>query len=287
MLYDWSARFKVAHRRCGKLIVARTAMEEAQLDVREAHARAVGVSKLRRLSQAEIHQRTGLEDVQAALFSENTGIIDPIELTRSLIAQSKNLQLVLHAEVQSIRAQADGYLIDTSRGPIRAGIVVNSAGLRADSIARMVGVTKYRIYPVRGDYFRWRTKRRIDHLVYAVKAKNACGLGIHLTVGLDDSLFWGPDTEYVGDEFDYAPAEHKRAAFLKAEQTLYPQVQADDLSYETCGVRPKLRAENGLKELDFVIAEDLPGFVNLIGIESPGLTASLAIAQHVGQLLSA
>jgi L-2-hydroxyglutarate oxidase LhgO len=285
LLYAWASKHQVAHRRCGKIILARSPEEETLLASRLEHAQGVGVTKIRYLSRQEIQEETGIAVGRSALLSENTGIIDPVELTRSLIAHAKNLEVLVETKVQEIAALSDGYLVETSRGPVRCSIVINAAGLYADKIANLLSPGKYTLYPCRGNYFRWRTKRQIQRLIYPVKVKDAPGLGIHLSLGLDGSLKWGPDAEFLKEGLDYSPADHRHPAFLEAVRRLYPEVRPEELSYESCGIRPKLRSPDDENEKDFVIAHDHEGFIDLVGIESPGLTASLAIAKHVSTRL--
>lgn len=285
LLYQWAKDKKVRFRNCGKVIVATQASQMLSLERRVEHAKQCGVDDLSFISKEELFRRTGIENAVGALFSPSSGIVDPVELTRSLIAYSPNVELLLSTDVQAIHRESNGYRVETNRGDVHTKVVVNSAGLHAAQLAAIGGIHDYKLFYCRGDYFSWRTNRSIKTLIYPVKDPLDPGLGIHLTLDLDGGLKWGPDAEYIDNEINYGPAEYKRDTFLRAVLRLYPEVQASDLYYDSCGIRPKMRSPDSSEELDFVISEDQPGFINLIGIESPGLTASMAIAKHVAGLL--
>jgi len=169
--------------------------------------------------------------------------------------------------------------------------VINSAGLASDKIAAMVGLSKgeYRLKFCKGDYFRANQSkaRLISRLVYPVPTQNHTGLGIHATLDLGGSMRFGPDTEYVNEiRYDVNPAKAK--LFYESVKRFLPFMELDDLGPDTAGMRPKLQGP-GEPVKDFVIKEErengFPGFINLIGIESPGLTGSLSIAKIVNTLV--
>jgi L-2-hydroxyglutarate oxidase LhgO len=163
--------------------------------------------------------------------------------------------------------------------------VVNAAGLASTDVARMVGLDRYTIYPCRGDYFTLRSAAGYRHLIYPVKDKTQPGLGIHLTLDRNGAFRLGPDAEYVDRCDDFRPAEHKLPQFLEAAARLLGPLTPDQLAYEGCGIRPKLRSPTDPAELDFVLEEHPNGVIHLIGIESPGLTASLDLADRVAALI--
>jgi L-2-hydroxyglutarate oxidase LhgO len=287
-LYAWAARAGVPHARMGKLIVATSDAEEAAALALRAHGRDCGVEGLEALSAAELARREPEVRGRMAILSAASGIVDPAELTRSLLAaaEREGAAVICSAGVEAIERTAAGYSLRTPRGTVEAAAVVNAAGLYADDVAALAGVAKYRIHPCRGDYFRLAARRTFRHLVYPVKTPGAPGLGVHLTLDLAGGQRLGPDARYVASKADYGPpAEEKRAAFAAAARKILGPVAEEDLAYDTCGIRPKLRAPDEKEERDFVIAEDLPRFVNLVGIESPGLTAALAIAAEVARRL--
>ena len=210
-----------------------------------------------------------------------------MDLTRSLVAaaRSDGAEVIVSCAVSAVRAADDGYELETSRGPVQAAAVVNAAGLYADEVAAMAGVGRYAIHPCRGDWFRLRTTTSFSHLVYPVKGPGTAGLGVHLTIDMDGGVRLGPDAQYVRSKEDYCDAPHKRSVFAKAAGRMLRGLSEADLTYDSCGIRPKLRGPGEAEERDFVIAEDLPRFVNLVGIESPGLTSALAIAAEVDRNL--
>ncbi len=290
LLYEWCRARGVPHRQVGKWIVGSTA-DEADLAALLDNALRSGASGVTPATAERLRRELPGVRADIALFSAETGIVDPAALCRSLqaAAEGHGAQLVFQSQVVGISRAGAGYRIETSRGPIDAERVVNSAGLYADEIARLAGVDKYRIYPCRGDYFAVaRAAGQPAQLVYPVQHKGALGIGIHLSPGLDGSLRLGPDARYVTSKEDlgeFPGLEAKRRAYFDAAKRYLPGVTLDQLRYDSCGLRPKLRSPADVEERDFVLAEDLPGFVNLVGIDSPGLTAALAIAERVGEMV--
>lgn len=290
-LYEWCATHGVAHRKVGKWVVATSREDEEELENLYKNALASGARGIS-LHRFGVELPAGVQGT-IGLRSSETGIVDPAELSFSLrsAAEEAGAMFLTSAEVQSIEPLSHaGFRVNSTRGEIDTEWVVNAAGLYADEVARMAGVEKYRVHPCRGDYFRVKTPQQFDTLVYPVKKKNAPGLGVHLTIGLDGSARLGPDAYYVASKDAFGDLSEKelppkRRAFFEAASRYLNGVELQQLDYESCGIRPKLRAPQGEAEVDFVIAEDLPGLVNLVGIESPGLTASLAIAQHVATIV--
>ena|SRR5689334_1071528 len=288
LLYEWASEHGVPHARPGKLVVANDEAALPDLEALAANARASGAPGVELVTAAFVKAREPAVPAVAALWCPRTGIVDPVELTRSFAADAAtNGALILtQARVSAIGRGGSEYELETTRGPVRAARVVNAAGLHADDVAALAGVTRYRVYPWRGDYFRYTPKAPHRHLVYPVRRRGAAGLGVHLTIDLAGHCRLGPDVEYVERKDDHAPREDKLPAFLAAARTLFGDVRAEQLSYDGCGIRPKLRAPGDPEDKDFVLSEDLPGFVDLVGIESPGLTASLAIAERVRGLVA-
>ncbi len=290
LLYEWCEKHSVPHRQTGKLIVATTDEETEALESIFLAGLNNGAKEIKMISQKEISQlQSGITGTQA-LFSPRTGIVDPYELARSYLieAEKNGATLLTQTAVQSVHRRANGYEVETSRGPIQGDVVINSAGLHADEIAELAGIKSYKIYPWKGNYFTLRalSSIRFEKLIYPVKAKGAAGLGIHLTLDLAGRYRLGPDVEPVSTKNDFCERADKREAFAQAAKKLFPWVEPEMLSYDTCGIRPKLRSPSDLTEKDFVISQDLPGWINLMGIESPGLTASLAIAKKAASMLA-
>ena len=290
-LYEWAARKGVAHAKLGKLVVARAHQLEA-LSKLEANAAASGSSGVERVGAAQFVEREpALQPAgyAEALWCAETGIVDPYELTRSFLvdAESRGAMLLVQAAVTGIQKHGDGWHLETGRGPLVAERVVNSAGLSADDIARLAGVTRHRVYPCRGDYFSLATPVRYSRLIYPLKDPASPGLGMHLTLDLGGRARIGPDAEYCERKDDFAGNDSKREKFRAAAEALLGiTIRLEQVNYDSCGIRPKLRGPTDPAEVDFVVAEDLPGLVNLVGIESPGLTASMALASRVAALIS-
>jgi L-2-hydroxyglutarate oxidase LhgO len=272
LLYEWCQRHGVSFRKTGKWVVGGKS-EAGELERLLANARACGASGVRMAADGELERELPFARAEIGMFAAETGIIDPFELTLSLqvAAEERGAQFVMNAQVLSIEALAGGgYAVETTRGRLDADAVVNCAGLHADEIARLAGVSKYAIFACRGDYFRVYRGPAVKRLIYPVKRKGAPGLGVHLTLGLDGSVRLGPDAEYVASKVDFSPPDAARMrekvnAFCEAARRFLPELDPE--------------------EKDFVLSEDLPGFINLVGIESPGLTASLALARRAVALL--
>jgi L-2-hydroxyglutarate oxidase LhgO len=288
LIYEWAEKHGVPFKKCGKYIIAK---DQRQIEVLEgiySNAIASGARDIHRINKAEISKLDFILEAEAAIWSPLTGIIDPAALTLSFLskAEQNGVILMCNHSVTGFEGAANGNsLIQTSKGIIEARLVINAAGLYADEISNLAGVKKYRIYPCRGDYFRMNTSTKFHSLIYPVKEPSASGLGVHLTLDMDGRCKLGPDVEYVESKNDFRSAEHKLEAFKEAAQKLFGPSIKYELEYDTCGIRPKLRSPTEKEEKDFVISKDRSGLINLVGIESPGLTASLAIAEEVLKIL--
>ena len=287
LLYDWVRKKEVPHLQTGKVIVATHTEEEIELESIFRNAMESGASGLERWTGEKLRLRLpGLRGTMA-LFASETGVVDPVAFTKSLLndAESQGAMVLTRAKVLKIRKENLGYVLETTRGEIFSKNVVNAAGLHSDEVAKLAGVDTYKIYPCRGDYFRFKSPEKFDMLIYPVKAKGAPGLGVHLTLDVDGGMRLGPDAEYVNSKEDFSSREDKKERFRKSAEKLFGPIRDDQLEYDQCGIRPKLRAPHETEEKDFVVSQDLFGFINLVGIESPGLTASMAIAEFVEKIL--
>ena len=284
LLYQWCTQKSIPHKKTGKLVVAAKSEDEIWLENLYQNALKSGVKEnyLKFLSKLEIQSISPYIKGVKALYSSESGIVDVPAFCRSLYveAMKKSAQFHFDCEVQGITYK-EGYTIHTTRGDIPCDIVINSAGLYADEIAKMAGIHKYTIYPWRGDYFKVKLPYKIDQLVYPVRQPTASGLGVHLTMNMEGNYFLGPDCEPSDSKENFGSKPEKLMKFYESASQLLDGLKSDMLSYETCCIRPKLRAFDEKEEKDFVISEDPPQFFNLVGIESPGLTASLAIARYV------
>ena len=296
-LYERCAEHGVGYRKTGKLIVATSEPELAVLEGIERGAAANGVV-LEYRDAAAVRALEPAVRATGALFSPETGIVDAHAYSLSFLAEAeaRGATLVLRAEVLALEQLAEGWRVVARSGEetqsLTARNVVNASGLEASRIARVAGFDVdgcgYGLHYCKGDYFSLAPSAAISlqHLVYPVPAE--AGLGIHATLDLGGRIRFGPDTEYV-EEPVYEVDAAKAALFAEAVSRYLPAVSASQLAPDYAGIRPKL-AGPGAGFADFVVAEESgrgkPGFVNCIGIESPGLTAAAAIADRVVALLS-
>jgi L-2-hydroxyglutarate oxidase LhgO len=294
LLYELCGRLGVPHRRLGKLIVATQEQELPVLERLLETGRRNG-AELRLIPGEEARALEPDVPARAALLSPSSGIVSAHGLMDALLQQARAHGALLRTggELVGIERRADGYALTVRHGnqteAFTSERLVNAAGLECDTVASLAGIdveaAGYRLRYCKGSYFAVSPARagRLRHLVYPVPG--SVSLGVHAVLGLDGRLRFGPDAEFLdGRALDYGVAEGKRAAFGAAVRRLVPGVRDEDLEPDIAGIRPKLQGP-GEPARDFAIREEsergLPGLVNLIGIESPGLTAALAIAEHV------
>jgi len=235
---------------------------------------------------------------EAGLFSPETGIIDSHALMKFFFnkAKANDVEVVYQAEVVGIERKAGRYVVEIvnqgERIDLSAEVVINCAGNSADNVAAMAGMDVeaygYEQYYLKGNYFRLADKFRgmFDHLIYPVPGENF--LGIHTVLDLSRGLRLGPDAQEV-EEIDYRVDEGRRKVFFESAVRYIPSLKEDDLFPDTSGIRAQLRRPNKGDFRDFVICNEeekgFPGLVNLIGIESPGLTSSLYIGRYVADIV--
>lgn len=291
-LYDYCAAHGVAAKRVGKLIAATSPEEEAKLTGIAALATANGVADIRWLSAAEARAVEPEVTCTRALFSPSTGIVDSQGFMLSLQgeAEAKGGSFAFNTSVISARAVSGGFAI-TARGDdgeeveITASRLVNAAGHGAHEIAASLGGGNGAGLPprhfARGHYCSVSGKPPFSHLVYPVPVSGA--LGIHATLDLGGGVRFGPDIQWV-EGLDYTMPEGLPEKFATAIRNYWPGVQNRTLTPSYCGIRPKIHGP-GMGYADFRIDDatmhGMPGLIHLFGIESPGLTSSLAIAAHV------
>jgi len=295
LLYETCSQRGIPHKKLGKLIVATNDEEVHDLENLKERARENGVNDLVLLGKRQVSVLEPEVNAEAALFSPSTGIIDSHSLMRSfsLRAEERGAMIAFRSRATAIHAGQNDYEVEINEGEyrFRTKVLVNCAGLYADKIASLAGLDidqlGYRLKYCKGDYFTISPAPLLRHLVYPVPIKNNEALGIHATVDLNNRIRFGPDSEYV-TELDYAVAEAKRDTFYQAIKRYLPRIKPSDLQPDMSGIRPKLQGP-GDPYRDFVIQEErgngYPGLINLIGIESPGLTSCLAISKHVSLLV--
>lgn len=297
LLYAWCEKYGVPHRRIGKLIVAANEDECADLERIKITAEDNGVENLELLGKSQLKSKEPEVVALAAIFSPNTGIIDTHRLMQTLLssAEEKGAIITYRAEVTAIHFEGAAWDLDMNDGAYRIHTknLINSAGLHADRIAVFAGIdidaASYRLKPCKGNYFTASPAPRINHLVYPVPVKNNIGLGIHATLDLSGRVRFGPDSRYLPTDrpYDYSVDKALRPAFHESINRYLPGVSMDALEPDMSGIRPKIQGP-GDPMMDFIIQEEsvrgLPGLMNLIGIESPGLTACLAIGKYIAGL---
>ncbi len=293
-LYAYAREKGIAHRRLGKLIVATVEEEASALEACRARALACGVEGISMLGPQEIRDLEPEVRCVRALFSRETGIIDSHGLMSALRRDAEEAGAVVALRAPVAGGAVGGSGIELRVGgeapyAIRCAAVVNCAGLWAQRVARSIDGVPPPTIPdcryARGHYFLLSGRSPFQHLVYPVAVPG--GLGIHLTLDLSGQARFGPDVEWI-DAIDYGFDEGRAPAFEAAIRRYWPKLPAGALRPGYTGIRPKL-APAGAPPQDFVIQgpadHGVPGLVNLYGIESPGLTASLAIASEVKLLL--
>jgi L-2-hydroxyglutarate oxidase LhgO len=293
-LYDFCQRFGVEHRRCGKLIVATGDSQIDGLEQIRQHAQANGVDDLQLLDAGQVHACEPDLQAVAALLSPGTGIIDSHGLMLALQgdAEQHGALLALRAPVTGIACEDGGFVIEVGGGApmrLRATTLVNSAGHGAPALAaRMRGLAPQhvpRAWYAKGSYFSLSARTPFTHLIYPLPEPG--GLGTHLTLDLAGRARFGPDVEWV-DGLDYALDPARAERFYAAIRRYWPVLPDHSLQPAYTGIRPKISGP-GEPNADFRIdgpaTHGIAGLVNLFGIESPGLTSSLAIGDHVCALL--
>jgi len=298
-LYEIGARHGVPHRRCTKLIAATTTQELPELERLLNLGRANGVA-LRLISATEARALEPRVRSAGALLSPDTGVVSVHDLMDFFLREAREAGATLQprSELVAIERRTRDYkLVVRSGGETESFTserVVNAAGLEADSVAALAGIdveaAGYRVRWCKGSYFSLSGAHAglVSRLVYPVPSN--VSLGVHALLDLAGRIRFGPDVEYLSERrLDYRVDETKRAAFGEAVRRLVPSLRDEDLAPDISGIRPKLQGP-GEDFRDFVIAEEsargLPGFVNLVGIDSPGLTAAPAIAEYVAGLLA-
>lgn len=296
LLYEFCESRGVPHRRIGKLVFAHDDADLETLGRILRRAEAAGVEELRWLSGREA---AGLEPrlaCRAALLSPVSGIVDSHALMTALLAEIESLggQFVGRTRMTAARPLGDGWEVRFGEDPdavVEAGILVNAAGLGAQEVAARIEGLDPALIPERviskGCYFGYAGPVPFSRLIYPVPVPG--GLGTHLTFDLAGRARFGPDVQPI-EEIDYLVDPGRHASFLAAARRIWPEIEGDRLYPDYAGIRPKLKVAPG-QEPDFVISgperHGLPGLVQLFGIESPGLTAALAIGEEVAARLAA
>ncbi|HYL86622.1 MAG TPA: NAD(P)/FAD-dependent oxidoreductase [Candidatus Angelobacter sp.] len=299
LTYEFCAKHNVPFRHCGKLVVAADTHQEAELAALKKRGEDNGVEGLRIVDGAEIRKREPHIRGTAALDVPSTGIVSAEELVHAYarVATEQGANVVTRARVISLEPLSKSIRVglrigdeeDSQDETIEARCVINAAGLYADEVAAMLGNHSWKIYPVRGEYCEVRGPRAslINNLVYPLPHADGISLGVHFTKTLWGTFLLGPTATYVEGKDNYEKNRLPITAFAESAKTLLPEIEERDLQLGYTGLRPKLvPASHKGGIVDFVITRDpnVPQAIHLVGMESPGLTAAPAIADHVAKL---
>ena len=292
-LYAYCRDHGIPHRNCGKLIVATTPKETEKLQSIRAHAEANGVLDMQALSGDAARALEPALNCDAALLSPSTGIIDSHAYMLALRGDAEGAGAACAFYTPLIRAKAAAGKIEVDAGgdapmTIECDLFVNAAGLGAPAVARSIEGMPIELIPVpylaKGNYFSCSARAPFSHLIYPVPEPG--GLGVHLTLDMAGQARFGPDVEWV-DAIDYAVDPARAQRFYPAIRRYWPTLPDGALMPSYSGIRPKI-VPPAVASQDFLIQgprdHGVAGLINLFGIESPGLTSSLAIADYVGEL---
>lgn len=293
MLYDFMSEHKVIHKRCGKLLIATKDEEIPILHDLLRNGTNNGVQGLDIYSEEKVRELEPLFKSKGALWVPSTGIMDTHSVMKKLefLTEENGAMISYNTEVVGIEKVDDSYIVTFGDDfQVISPIVINSAGLWADKVSEMVGIPpekhNYTIHLCKGEYYKTTKYKNIEHLVYPVPDPTGISLGIHIRINLNGELSFGPNAYYV-DVLDYSMDETYHKQFHESVSE-YLDIEFDEMWQDDAGIRPKLQG-SGESFRDFVIENEkdkgFPNFINLIGIESPGLTSCLAIAEYVESLI--
>jgi len=301
MAYEFCTAHGVPHHKIGKIVVASSQEEVKDLTALMGNGRANGVEGLCIIDRAAIRAREPHVEGFCALEVPSTGILSSEDFVKTYarLATANGAYILNHAKVERLEALPDTIRVTSTAGEIETRCLVNSAGLFADDVAAMLGssMARHKIYPVRGEYCELvRSKQDwIRGLVYPLPHAQGLSLGTHLTKTLWGNVLVGPTARYIEDKNDYESDREPVEDFARAAKLLLPGIEPSDFVPAYSGIRPKLIPPSlpsvhahGKGMADFIIQIDpeFPRVVQLIGIESPGLTSAPSIAEHVAGLVA-
>ena len=288
LIYDFAKKYSIDHQNCGKIIIASNENEIEQLERLRINGLENGLEELIILSKNEISKREPVIKAAAGLWVPSSGIIDSHGMMHKLeyLAKSKNCTIVYNTEVEDINFQNNMYNLTFKDLAYQATskIIINSAGLFCDKVSSMIGMDNHKLHYCKGEYYKTSLYRnKIHSLIYPIPTD--ISLGIHVVLHLDGTIGFGPNAYFV-DEINYKlDTIHKKDFLMNIKK--YLDLDEDDLSEDFAGIRPKLQKKG---ETDFIIRNETEkgynNFINLIGIDSPGLTSSLAISKYVKSIIN-
>lgn len=301
LLYAFCDENDVSYNKCGKLIIATSKDELEQLDRIKNQASKNGLTNVKRLSEQEVKELEPNINAIGGLLVSDTGVVNSYEFMKELEVNSINngVQFVYNSTVKELDRGKNGYkvVLEDSEGSdftFTSTIVINAAGLNSDTISDLLKIndSNYKLHYCKGEYFAVGNGKNklVNKLIYPVPNPNLTGLGVHVTIDIDNGLKLGPNAFYLEDrELDYTVDSNHLKDFYKSAKRFLPFLEEEDLYPAYSGIRPKLQ-KLGDPFRDFMIREEddkgFENYFNLIGIESPGLTASLAIGSYIEELIS-
>lgn len=281
----------IPFKRTGKLVVGFTPEDREKLTQMKVQGEKNGIEGLKIIDKERIKKLVPYIEGNFALYSPTTGVLNPFIYTIAMAENAKEngVDFYLGNEVIHIKRIDDIYNIETTEGLYKSRWIINSAGLNSDTIAKMIGIEEYTIYPCRGEYFILDQKvgKYLEMPVYPVPNPKTGGLGIHLTPSIDGNVFIGPSSEYISEKDDYSATKKTMDLLIEDGGVIFPNVKKEHFIRNFSGIRPKLVNKEKGGYADFVIEqrEEIPNSINLIGIESPGLTSAVPIAKYVVELI--
>jgi glycerol-3-phosphate dehydrogenase len=303
LTYEFCAAHGVPHRRAGKLVVASSAEEEADLEELVERGAANGVEGLRILDRAAIRSREPHIAGRAAIEVPSAGVVSSEELVKAYARQAaeQGASLLTRCRVESLEPGKESVRVRMRTAPeesgpasaeeiVEARCLVNAAGLFSDEVAAMAGNRDYQVHPVRGEYCELvRSKSHlVQALVYPMPYPTGLSLGVHLTRTLWDTVLVGPTARYIRDKNDYESDREPVEGFARRASKLLPEIEPSHLVPAYSGIRAKLVPPGGKGFADFVITRDPQHarVIHLVGIDSPGLTAAISMAEQVAGMVA-
>ena len=282
-LYNFCLKYQVDHKRLGKLVMPADANESERLQNLLEQGRANGID-IQPLSAHEVQLLEPSIKASEALFIPESGIVDVHQLMQRLYGLSRANDIIFsfNSELRGLEYTGRDYVLETNRDKFKADTVINSAGLASDSICSLLGLDvdecRYRIHPCKGEYYVLKKSIPIHHLIYPLPGRSGT-LGIHITPDISGRIRLGPNA-YEVDNINYDIDDRYQESFYRSVRNFLPDIKWDDIAPDFAGIRPRLQKLSEPPR-DFIINDEasrgFPQFINLIGIESPGLTSSLAI----------
>jgi glycerol-3-phosphate dehydrogenase len=282
----------VPYKKCGKLIVGFNEDDMTIIDTILGDGRKNGSIGLQNIGREEMESLEPNIGGIGAMLSSNTAVFDPFLYCIHLceLAIQNGVLFFMGNEVIRVRKEGEDFIVTSCKDEYQCTILINSAGLYADTVSALAGDDRFRQYPCRGEYYILdeRVSKLLSRPVYPAPRKGVGGLGVHLTTTVDGNVLIGPSVEYIDDKEDYATTQAVMDQLLYEAKQLLPALKKNMIIGSYSGIRPKLVAKGEKNFGDFVIEESqkVERLINLIGIESPGLTASLPIAEMVAGIVN-